>query len=168
MQRIIEVCLLVLLCRPDYDHCHGYVLGERLRGFGFDDSEISVSTLYRTLRGMEEAGWVKSSWAAGGPGPQRREYSVTDAGRAALDEWAGVLQKRRERIDMVLNAYAQLGRAPVVPEADAALQQKPAGKRRPNVIPKVDETQLETDMNEEIQTKSISKREAETLNEYWD
>ena len=167
MQRIIEVCLLVLLCRQDCDHCHGYVLGERLRGLGFDEREISVSTLYRSLRGMEESGWVKSSWAAGGPGPQRREYSVTDAGRTALDEWAGVLQKRRERIDMVLNAYTQLGRAPVVPEAGAALQQ-PTGKRRRHVVPIVQETHLEADINEDNITKLKPKMEAETLNEYWD
>ncbi len=168
MQRIIEVCLLVLLCEPEGDRCHGYVLGERLHRFGFDDREISVSTLYRTLRGMEEAGWVHSSWAAGGPGPQRREYAVTEAGRAALDEWAGVLQKRLERINLVLSAYSQLGRVPIVTESGSDVRRKPSGKRERKTGQKVNITLLETDTDEDTRTKATSEREAETLNEYWD
>jgi len=112
MHRIIEVCLLVLLCRPEGENAHGYALGERLTEFGFDESEISVSTLYRTLRGMEEVGWVTSGWAPGEQGPQRRQYAITDAGRQALDRWAAVLARRRERLNRVLDAYAQLGRTP--------------------------------------------------------
>jgi len=112
MHRIIEVCLLVLLCRPEGENAHGYALGERLTEFGFDESEISVSTLYRTLRGMEEAGWVISGWAPGEQGPQRRQYAVTEAGRQALDRWVAVLARRRERLSRVLDAYAQLGRTP--------------------------------------------------------
>lgn len=187
MQRIIEVCLLVLLCGPDCDHCHGYALGERLREFGFDDSEISVSTLYRTLRGMEDAGWVTSDWAAGGPGPQRREYAVTDAGRAALDGWAAVLTKRRERITQVLDAYALLGREPAEgfqeQELFARVRRGGTGNRphhRHGVHkPMPDEPQAETQTNAEPQREESDaaqtagrttalQKEAENLNEYWD
>jgi len=131
MHRIIEVCLLVLLCRPEGENAHGYALGERLTEFGFDESEISVSTLYRTLRGMEEAGWVTSGWAAGGQGPQRRQYTITDAGRQALDRWAAVLMRRQQRIGLVLDAYEQLGRTPVedaAPPDDMPEAQKQTAK----------------------------------------
>ena len=108
MQRFMEVCLLTLLCEPGCKACHGYALAERLGYFGFDAEEINVSTLYRTLRGMEEAGWVASRWESGGPGPQRRVYDITDAGRAALEEWILVLRQRRERIGLLLEAYEAL------------------------------------------------------------
>ena len=107
----MEVCLLTLLSEPQCESCHGYALAERLAEFDFDADEINVSTLYRTLRGMEEAGWVTSSWESGGPGPQRRAYGITQAGRDALSEWAQVLRKRRERIGKLLDAYEKLGQA---------------------------------------------------------
>ena len=108
----MEVCLLTLLCEPQCESCHGYALAERLAQFNFDADEINASTLYRTLRGMEEAGWVASRWESGGPGPKRRAYAITTAGRAALEEWIAVLRRRRERIGRLLDAYEKLGQAP--------------------------------------------------------
>ena len=182
MQRIIEVCLLVMLCGPDIEHCHGYALGERLREFGFDDSEISVSTLYRTLRGMEEAGWVTSGWAAGGPGPQRREYAVTDAGRAALDEWAAVLQKSRERITRVLESYALLGREPSAGVSEEALiartrlggtgrgaHHRHGVNKTATKSPAVEQPDIQPAEAVQQETSgSAGRRETENLHEYWD
>lgn len=167
MQRLIEVCLLVLLSSPECERCHGYALGERLRGFGFDDSEISVATLYRTLRKMEEAGWVTSDWAEGGPGPQRREYAVTDAGREALDAWAMVLQSRRERITRVLDAYTQLGRQPAqsVSESELFSREHQGGGHHHNGEKKMESADIK------LKTESVATekdKKADRLHEYWD
>ncbi len=107
MHRFMEVCLLYLLCNGKTE-CHGYSLAEELKNFGFTDDELNISTLYRTLRHMEQNDWVISHWESGGQGPNRRVYSITAQGRRALDEWIDVLQKRRERIDKLLCAYASL------------------------------------------------------------
>ncbi len=173
MQRMVEVCLLVLLCGPDGERSHGYALGERLRDFGFDDSEISVATLYRTLRGMEEAGWVTSEWAAGGPGPQRREYAVTDAGHAALDEWAAVLQKRRERITRVLDAYARLGREPVSADGiEDGMQHRNAGQgprhSRRQAVQETVSSPAQAEAPVQQEPEKARRRETEKLQEYWD
>jgi DNA-binding PadR family transcriptional regulator len=105
----MEVCLLVLLYDEKSEkECHGYSLAEKLKDFGFTDEELNISTLYRTLRQMEQNGWVLSHWESGGQGPQRRVYSITAQGRDALDEWAKVLQRRRDRIGRLLDAYSQL------------------------------------------------------------
>ena len=105
MQRFMEICLLVLL----YDQtCHGYALIEQLGAFGFEADELNVSTLYRTLRKMENDGWVKSDWKQSGKGPQRRVYSITALGKQELDSWAEVLERRRARIDKVLTVYEKL------------------------------------------------------------
>ncbi len=111
MQRFMEVCLLTLLCEPQCESCHGYALAERLADFDLTADEINASTLYRTLRGMEEAGWVVSRWESGGPGPQRRVYGITDAGRAALQKWIPVMRVRRERIEKLLEAYEKMSAA---------------------------------------------------------
>lgn len=107
MHRFMEVCLLVLLY-DEHSECHGYSLAEKLKSFGFAEQELNISTLYRTLRHMEQNEWVCSRWVSGGQGPKRRVYSITPQGRDALDEWADVLRVRRERIGKLLDAYARL------------------------------------------------------------
>ena len=109
MQRFMEVCLLVLLCDEKHEkESHGYSLAEKLKDFGFKGEELNISTLYRTLRQMEQNAWVRSHWESGGQGPQRRVYSITAQGREALREWIVILQGRRERIGKLLDSYAAL------------------------------------------------------------
>lgn len=107
MHRFMEVCLLFLLCSKK-EECHGYSLAEKLQSFGFKEEELNISTLYRTLRHMEQNAWVKSHWESGGQGPQRRVYCITDDGRKALEEWIVIMQERRDRIDSLLKAYTQI------------------------------------------------------------
>ena len=103
MQRFMETSLLVLLAEQT---SHGYSLTEQLNDFGFSD--VNVSTLYRIMRKMDERGWVSSSWEKGDKGPQRRVYSITDNGRAALDEWIDVFVTRKSNIETLLGKYGEL------------------------------------------------------------
>lgn len=173
MHRIIEVCLLVLLCRPEGENAHGYALGERLTEFGFDESEISVSTLYRTLRSMEKAGWVTSGWASGGQGPQRRQYTITDAGRQALDKWAAVLTRRQERLNRVLEAHAQLGRTPAadaVPRAERQGGQTQAADAVPSAERQSGQTQAANQAKTApfVEKTAPSPRTEDNFDDYWD
>jgi PadR family transcriptional regulator PadR len=98
----MEVCLLVLLQDGE---SHGYSLAERLTEYGFEADELNISTLYRTLRKLEEYGWVMSFWEQGGKGPKRRIYAITDIGRRELDVWIEVLELRRQRIEKLVERY---------------------------------------------------------------
>lgn len=104
MRRFMEVCLLELLFESD---SHGYALAEQLADFGFDEKELHIGTLYRTLRGMEQTGFLCSRWQSGGSGPKRRIYSITQKGLDALDEWMRILQKRQVRLSMLLSRHAK-------------------------------------------------------------
>src|SRR5918912_4042305 len=84
---------------------HGYVIEEYLRGLGF--LSLEMSTLYRTLRQLERDGLLHSGWEPGPSGPARRVYTLTDAGRAWLDAWAGALVGYRELIDRFFGLYAR-------------------------------------------------------------
>lgn len=107
MERFLEVCLLLLL----YDEIgYGYGLVEQLAQFGFAESDLNVSTLYRTLRKMEHEGLVTSDWEQGGQGPRRRVYEITAVGRAELDQWVKILKIRKSRIEVLVNAYDQKAR----------------------------------------------------------
>jgi len=73
---------------------HGYAIIGDLEKMGITGGSVDVGQVYRTLRELEEAGFVTSAWSIEGAGPARREYDLTDAGSAALDEWAAVMKER--------------------------------------------------------------------------
>ena len=101
VERFSEPALLLLLReRPT----HGYELLEALPSVT-GEARVDMGNLYRVLRGLEEDGLVTSHWEAGEPGPAKRIYVLTVAGRRLLVEWAGALQGSRERIDTFLDRY---------------------------------------------------------------
>lgn len=71
---------------------HGYALIERLRAEGFE--RVQGGTLYPLLRRLEERGLVAHEWLHDEPGPGRKEFAITAAGRNELAEaradWARV------------------------------------------------------------------------------
>ncbi len=92
--------LLLLLQKPS----HGYELMERL---DMDEAVPGVDPglLYRTLRQMEDAGFVSSSWDTEGRGPARRLYQVTPEGVDHLHAWAARIERTRKRLDRFLAEY---------------------------------------------------------------
>ncbi len=72
---------------------HGYAMLGELRQLGITNGSVDVGQVYRTLRDLEVAGQVRSTWSTG-TGPARRDYQLTESGFAALDEWAAVMKER--------------------------------------------------------------------------
>ncbi len=99
----LESCLLALLRRePGY----GYNLMSGLQEFGFQPEGMDISVLYRALRELESAGLVSGSWnEEKSLGPQRRVYTITPQGEAALSEWIESLRRRRKEIEALEAAY---------------------------------------------------------------
>jgi PadR family transcriptional regulator, regulatory protein PadR len=82
---------------------YGYELMARARMFGFE--AMNPGTLYRTLRRMEKAGVVESSWETSGNGPPRRMYAITGSGEAHLGVWAKSLERYRHSVDDFFELY---------------------------------------------------------------
>ena len=77
---------------------HGYALQAQLDELGISNGAVDVGQVYRTLRDLEEAGQVVSTWSSDRVGPQRRDYVLTESGFAALHEWAAVMRERTRLI----------------------------------------------------------------------
>jgi len=102
MDRFLEVCLLLLL----YDEVgYGYGLIDQLAFFGFTADELNMSTLYRTLRKMENKELVISFWEEGRLGPKRRVYEITEKGKNELGQWIKILKVRKMRIVKLIDRY---------------------------------------------------------------
>jgi len=66
-----------------------------------------MSTLYRTLRKMEDEGFVTSHWKKGGLGPKRRVYEITETGKIELDQSIRILKVRKTRIEKLIGRYGE-------------------------------------------------------------
>jgi PadR family transcriptional regulator PadR len=98
---MLEPVLLLLL---HHGPAHGYTLLERLGEFGL--AHLNPSGVYRTLRDMEAAGRVTSTWdEEETQGPPRRVYRITALGDEALALRVQDLEESRGRIDHLLKVY---------------------------------------------------------------
>ena len=101
VERFAEPALLLLLReRP----MHGYELIERLPDLNGGE-RIDVGNLYRFLRALEGEGIVESEWRADLPGPAKRTYTLTAAGRRLLERWAEALKQAQIDIESLLSHY---------------------------------------------------------------
>ena len=85
-------------------HSHGYAIIGALTEVGINGGSVDVGQVYRTLRVLEQAGQVVSTWATG-TGAARRDYRITEQGSKALDEWAAVMKERARLIAEFDAAY---------------------------------------------------------------
>ncbi len=103
-RRQLAPFVLVLLAEGS---AHGYALIGRLRDLGVAEGEVDVGQVYKTLRCLEGLGHVESAWSTAHAGPARREYRLTEAGTAALDEWAAIMAERARLIREFESRYAE-------------------------------------------------------------
>ncbi len=94
---------LLLLLREQ--PAHGYELLERLAAFGFQGSD--PGGLYRALRKLEDASFVRSAWEPSLAGPHRRMYVLTRAGLEELHREAGALAEARDFLGTFLGRYEE-------------------------------------------------------------
>ena len=91
LYRFVEPVLLLVL--REKGRSYGYDLLSSVAEHTFTDGEIEKAVLYRTLRRLEQNGYIVSNWDTDAPGPARRIYSLTKDGERHLEEWAQVLDK---------------------------------------------------------------------------
>lgn len=85
---------------------YGYELRRELRQ---RELKVDPAVMYRTLREMEHAGWISSSWSASEAGPRRHCYDITAAGRAELARIAAEITAACEAQRAFLAAYKEPG-----------------------------------------------------------
>jgi DNA-binding PadR family transcriptional regulator len=100
----VRPALLFMLSREE---AHGYSLLDGLAEFGFDPDRVDPSLIYRTLREMEEFGFVSSRLGEESLGPQRRVYQIIPEGEAYLAELIESIRHRRDEMNNLLKAYDQ-------------------------------------------------------------
>jgi PadR family transcriptional regulator PadR len=101
VERLVEPAVLLLLREGPR---HGYELLDRLPEL-VGEERVDVGNLYRVMRALEDEGIVESEWRADLPGPAKRTYTLTDAGRRLLEQWVDALRATREEISAFIDRY---------------------------------------------------------------
>lgn len=99
----LRPCLLLLLGEGP---AHGYDLMERLKAFDADPA--NPGGVYRALRCLEESQLVRPHWETSGPGPARRVFELTPAGRRALEASASSADDLMKVVRDYLVRYREL------------------------------------------------------------
>lgn len=98
---LVEPAALAALLRADG---HGYDLRRDIAEITDGQVEADPGGLYRTLRRLQDDGFVTSEWIEGESGPQRREYQLTAEGRTLAQEWAEQLRERQRLTALIIDA----------------------------------------------------------------
>ncbi len=101
---LLEPMILAALAGAEQ---HGYDLIRAIESMTDGAVTVDPGGLYRTLRRLEEDGAVVSEWIDAGAGPQRREYTLTDEGRAMLVHWLEHLRERQRLFAVAAAAVEQ-------------------------------------------------------------
>ena len=64
---------------------HGWAIAQRIRQMSGDVLQVGQSALYPSLHKLEQNGWISSEWAISDNNRRAKYYTLTKAGRKALN-----------------------------------------------------------------------------------
>ena len=98
MRGNLEGCILKII---SIKITYGYEILEYLRNNGFDS--LTEGTIYPLVLRLEKLGYVRFEMRASPLGPKRKYYTITDKGRAYLEEFETCWQKTNEAVKNILS-----------------------------------------------------------------
>ncbi|MGV8082621.1 MAG: PadR family transcriptional regulator [Coriobacteriia bacterium] len=101
LDRLVQPAILSILAEQD---AHGYIIVQLLAESPMFNGQKPDSTgVYRSLRQMEELGYVEATWNLSETGPAKRLFRLTDAGRACMERWIDTLTCYRYAVDGLID-----------------------------------------------------------------
>ena len=82
VQGTLDLLLLKILALGPL---HGWAIAQRLRQVSGDVLQVSEGSLYPALHKLELEGWLTASWQISDTGRRAKFYTLSRAGRRALD-----------------------------------------------------------------------------------
>lgn len=100
LARLVQPAILAVLAQ---ESLHGYLILERLAAEPmFRDQPPDPAGVYRILKSMEQEELVTCAWDLQTSGPARRQYALTDRGKACLHKWLETLSNYQHSITVLM------------------------------------------------------------------
>ena len=81
---------------------HGWAIAQRIRQMSGDVLQVGQGALYPSLHKLEQNGWIRSEWAVSENNRRAKYYTLTKAGRRALDLEAAQWERLAGAVTMIV------------------------------------------------------------------
>ena len=83
---------------------HGWAIAQRISQMSGDVLQVGQGALYPALHKLEQNGWITAEWAMSENNRRAKYYTLTTAGRKALELEAGQWERLATAITRVVRA----------------------------------------------------------------
>ncbi|MGA2228954.1 MAG: helix-turn-helix transcriptional regulator [Syntrophobacteraceae bacterium] len=119
----------ILLTLYEREGSYGYeiqkIILNRLQELGYG---LNAGGLYRHLNVLEKRGVLTSNWDTSAPGPAKRRYFLTDAGKECLWRWMSTLSIHVGLIGKFMDEAQRVFSNAILPKVTVTLNQPLASK----------------------------------------
>lgn len=99
VQGTLDLLILTILA---VEPMHGWAIAQRIRQMSNEVLQVGQSALYPALHKLEQQGWIKAEWAVSESNRRARFYSLTRAGRKALQKEAAQWDRLSAAISFIV------------------------------------------------------------------
>jgi len=93
---------LLILKTIDLEPMHGWGIAQRIHQVSGEVLQVGQSALYPALHKLEQQGWIEAEWKISENHRRAKYYSLTRAGRAALNKEAASWDRLSAAISLVV------------------------------------------------------------------
>jgi transcriptional regulator len=93
---------LLILTIVALEPIHGWAIAQRIRQMSGDVLQVGQSALYPSLHKLEQNGWISSEWAVSENNRRAKYYTLTKAGRKALEREAAQWERLAAAISLIV------------------------------------------------------------------
>jgi transcriptional regulator len=83
---------------------HGWAIAQRIHQISGEVLQVGQSALYPSLHKLEQNGWIRAEWAVSENNRRARYYTLTRAGRKALEEEMAQWERLSAAVSQVVRA----------------------------------------------------------------
>jgi PadR family transcriptional regulator, regulatory protein PadR len=81
---------------------HGWAIAQRIKQMSGDVLQVGQGSLYPALHKLEQQGWIAAEWGESENNRRAKFYSLTRAGRKALEKEAAQWERLSAAISLVV------------------------------------------------------------------
>ena len=93
---------LLILRALQTEPMHGWAIAQRIRQMSGEVLHVGQSALYPSLHKLEQNGWIRSEWAVSENNRRAKFYTLTKAGRQALEQESAQWERLSTAISLIV------------------------------------------------------------------
>ncbi len=101
VQGTLDLLILKVVAR---EPMHGWAISQRIRQMSGDVLQVGQGALYPALHKLEQNGWLTAEWATSENNRRAKYYTLTAAGREALERETAGWERLSSAISLVVRA----------------------------------------------------------------